>query len=125
VVGAVVIGRSRAGLTQKGRLSVSTMSRSPQWVVHQFASMLFWPVVLAVWVIRGRPETPWRSEVTPRGVLRVVRADWRVPAFAPFWSTSVVYWFLRRTWTGRKYKRLICHAFPIVEGELQPAPAGW
>jgi hypothetical protein len=72
--GSVMVGRSRAGLTQRGRLSLATIFGSFEWFMHQIASMLFWPIFLAVWLIRGRPESPWESEVSPRGTLRVVRS---------------------------------------------------
>jgi hypothetical protein len=73
-LGSVMVGRSRAGLTQVGRLSLATMFSSFGWFMHQIASMLLWPVFLAVWLIRGRPDSPWHSEITPQGTLRVVRS---------------------------------------------------
>lgn len=72
--GSVMVGRSRAGLTQIGRLSLATMLSSFEWFMHQIASMLLWPIFLAVWLIRGRPDSPWHSEVSPNGTLRVVRS---------------------------------------------------
>lgn len=72
--GSVMVGRSRAGLTQRGRLSLTTMVTSFEWTAHQIGSMLFWPVFLAVWLIRGRPESPWQCEISPSGTLRVLRA---------------------------------------------------
>lgn len=71
--GSLVVGRSRAGLTQLGRLNLATIFTSLEWFVHQLASLFLWPIFLVVWLARGRPESPWRSETTARGTLRVVR----------------------------------------------------
>jgi hypothetical protein len=73
VVGAVVVGRARAGLSQIGRLSAATMALSLPWVLSQMASLVLWPVFLVVWLARGRPETPWESVETRRGVIQVRR----------------------------------------------------
>jgi hypothetical protein len=75
MVGAVAVARSRAGLSQRGRLSAATMASSPIWMGHQIAAMLLWPVFLTVWLTRGRPESPWRTTQTRRGAIRVVRTD--------------------------------------------------
>ena len=73
-LGAVMVGRSRAGLTQMGRLSLATVLSSFEWFSLQVASGIFWPAFLAVWLIRGRPESPWQCETSPGGTLRVVRS---------------------------------------------------
>jgi hypothetical protein len=67
VFGAVVVGRSRAGLTQLGRLSAATVVLSLPWFLSQMASLLLWPVFLVVWLARGRPETPWEAVSSRRG----------------------------------------------------------
>lgn len=58
-VGAVVVGRYRAGISQMGRLPTGLMLKSLPWVAHQVTSFALWPVFLGVWLARGRPESPW------------------------------------------------------------------
>jgi len=73
LIGSVVVGRFRAGLSQRGRLSAGLMLSSLPWTGHQIASMFFWPVFLVVWLVRGRPASPWQIELSPRGTMRVAR----------------------------------------------------
>ena len=81
VLGALIVGRSRAGLTQLGRLSAATVILSLPWFLSQMASLLFWPVFLVVWLARGRPETPWEAVSSRRGgAIQVRRREGVQPA---------------------------------------------
>ncbi len=73
VIATVAVGRYRVGLSQRGRLDGSTALRSMPWVAVSSASMLLWPVFLAVWLARGRPETPWETQTSPRDGALVIR----------------------------------------------------
>ena len=73
VIGTVVVGRARAGLTQRGRLSAATIALSIPWFLTQIATMFVWPVVLVVWLARGRPRSRWASTTGRNGTVRVVR----------------------------------------------------
>ncbi len=70
---AIAVGRSRAGLTQSGRVSLGTMVTSPEWFAHQMASMFLWPAFVVTWLARGRPASPWQTSTSSRGQLRVRR----------------------------------------------------
>jgi K+-sensing histidine kinase KdpD len=74
VLVSICVGRARAGLPIMSILSFSTLFTSPQWSLHQIGSIWLWPVFLIVWLVRGRPESPWQATMSPRGTLRVVRA---------------------------------------------------
>jgi hypothetical protein len=73
VLGSVMVGRARLGISQRGRLDGATMMNSIPWVAAQIASMFLWPVFLVVWLAKGRPETPWEAVTTQRGHLKVRR----------------------------------------------------
>ena len=73
VLATVVVSRARAGVTQLGRLSAATVALSLPWFLSQIVAMFVWPVALTIWLIRGRPESPWQSTVNHNGTLRVVR----------------------------------------------------
>jgi len=73
IIGAVVVGRARVGLSQRGRLSGATMMRSVPWFVTQMASMILWPIFLIVWLAKGRPESPWEAVTAGRDGSLTVR----------------------------------------------------
>ncbi|WP_410597364.1 hypothetical protein [Amycolatopsis sp. lyj-23] len=70
---SVIVGRSRAGISQRGRLSLFTIFGSLPWFLTQMASMVVWPAFLGVWLARGRPESPWQALTTGGGSLLVRR----------------------------------------------------
>lgn len=72
-IAAAGVGRSRAGISQRGRLSADLVFGSLPWSLVQMASMVTWPVVLCVWPARGRPKSPWKAVTTNDGSLRVRR----------------------------------------------------
>lgn len=45
------------------RAGLGTVAPSVQgnqgWKLLTFAKMMGWPIVLAIWTARGRPESPW------------------------------------------------------------------
>jgi hypothetical protein len=67
------VGRSRAGISQIGTLSLETVFGSLSWTLTQMASIILWPVFLCVWLVRGRPESPWKSVRTGGGSIRIRR----------------------------------------------------
>jgi hypothetical protein len=67
------VGRSRAGVSQRGRLSLFTILGSLPWFLAQVVSMFAWPVFLCVWLIRGRPASPWRALTTGDGTVLIRR----------------------------------------------------
>lgn len=67
------VGRSRAGISQRGRLSMFTIFGSLPWFVTQLVSMFAWPAFLCVWLVRGRPDSPWRALTTGDGTVLVRR----------------------------------------------------
>jgi hypothetical protein len=71
-VGAVMVGRARAEISQIGRLRLMTAVLSPVWFARQMASVLLWPLFLVVWLIQGRPGPEWIADGS-QGVLRVRR----------------------------------------------------
>lgn len=73
IIGSVVVGRSRAGITQSGRLSMETILRSLPWFLTQMAAMAVWPVFLVVWIARGRPASPWKCTPLADGTLTIRR----------------------------------------------------
>jgi len=73
ILASVAVGRSRAGLSQRGRLSMGTIFGSLPWFLTQMASMFVWPIFLCVWLARGRPASPWKSTTTGDGSIRVRR----------------------------------------------------
>lgn len=70
---SVGVGRSRAGISQRGRLSLFTIFGSLPWFMTQMASMLAWPAFLCLWLARGRPDSPWRAVTTVDGSVLVRR----------------------------------------------------
>jgi len=70
---AAGVGRYRSGLSQRGRLPAGTVLTSLPWFLSQVGSMLAWPVVLGVWIARGRPDSPWKATTNPDGHLRIRR----------------------------------------------------
>jgi len=72
VLGAIIVGRSRAGLSQ-GRLSPATVLGSLPWFMTQIFTLLFWPVTLIAWLVRGRPASPWQAVDARDGSVRVRR----------------------------------------------------
>ena len=72
IIASVVVGRSRAGLSQWA-LSIDTVFGSLPWFLTQMVSMLAWPVFLCVWLARGRPRSPWKAITTGDGSIRVRR----------------------------------------------------
>jgi hypothetical protein len=73
IITSVVVGRSRTGLSQRGRLSMETIFGSLPWFLTQMVSMFAWPVFLCVWLVRGRPASPWKAITTGDGSIRVRR----------------------------------------------------
>ena len=67
------VGRSRANISQWGRLSAATIFGSLPWFGTQMATMFAWPVVLCVWLARGRPPSPWKSTTTRNGTIVIRR----------------------------------------------------
>ncbi len=56
IVITMVVIRSRAGVGQ-GRIKVfGDGGFGPVWFAVCVISMIFWPITLAVWLARGRPE---------------------------------------------------------------------
>lgn len=72
-LGTVVVDRYRIGLTQRGTVSLETAVTSLPWAVTTIGKMLVWPLVLVVWLARGRPASPWKVSHTRSGGLRVRR----------------------------------------------------
>jgi hypothetical protein len=70
---AVGVGRARIGMSQWGRLGLETVMRSLPWFLTSLVIMMFWPIALIVWLARGRAETPWELEETPRNGTLVVK----------------------------------------------------
>jgi hypothetical protein len=70
---SVGVGRSRAGISQRGRLSALTILGSLPWFLAQMASMFVWPIFLCVWLARGRPQSPWKAFDTIDGTVLVRR----------------------------------------------------
>lgn len=70
---SVGVGRSRAGISQGGKLSMLTVLGSMPWFLNQMASLVFWPAFLGVWLARGRPKTPWRAITTGNGTVLIQR----------------------------------------------------
>lgn len=73
VVGAAGVGRHRAGISQRGRLTADLIFRSLRWFGTQMLTMFLWPIFLVVWLVRGRPESPWEMVSGPHGSFRVHR----------------------------------------------------
>jgi len=73
VFASIVVGRSRVGISQMGRLSATTVVTSMPWFLTQMATMIVWPVFLATWIVRGRPRTPWKAVTSQGGSIRVRR----------------------------------------------------
>jgi hypothetical protein len=73
LIGSVVVQRQRAGLSQRGRISLETALTSLRWFAASCGKMLAWPAVLGVWLYQGKPQSPWRSVSTSDGSLRVRR----------------------------------------------------
>jgi len=46
-----------------------------QWHTISFGKAFIWPVVLALWLTRGRPESPWTVAGKKHGVPLVRRAE--------------------------------------------------
>jgi hypothetical protein len=67
------VGRSRVGVSQRGRLSLFTILGSLPWFLTQMVSMFAWPAFLCVWLARGRPESPWRAMTTGDGTVLIRR----------------------------------------------------
>lgn len=67
------VGRSRANISQRGRLSAGTIFGSLPWFGTQMVTMALWPVFLCVWLARGRPPSPWKSLRTGGGTIVVRR----------------------------------------------------
>ncbi|MEU6151489.1 hypothetical protein ABZ816_15975 [Actinosynnema sp. NPDC047251] len=65
------IARSRAGLGQGGRLSFLTILGSSRWFLTQMVSMFTWPLFLCVWLVRGRPKSPWKVTTTSAGTMLI------------------------------------------------------
>lgn len=49
-----------------------------QWLTTSFGKALVWPLVLTVWLVQGRPESPW-TVVGKRHNVPVVRRVEEVP----------------------------------------------
>ncbi|MEU4252936.1 hypothetical protein AB0F15_36600 [Amycolatopsis sp. NPDC026612] len=75
MLATVGVGRSRAGISQRGRLSLFTIFGSLPWFLTQMASMFAWPAVLGVWLARGRPGSPWQAVTTGGGGVLVRRRN--------------------------------------------------
>lgn len=75
MIASVGVGRSRAGISQRGRLSLLTILRSLPWFASQMASMFVWPAFLGMWLARGRPESPWRAMNTGDGTVIIRRKN--------------------------------------------------
>lgn len=71
------VGRSRAGISQRGRLSLLTILMSLPWFLLQMATMFVWPIVLGVWLARGKPKSPWRAMNTGDGTVIIRRREIR------------------------------------------------
>jgi hypothetical protein len=67
-IAAAGVGRSRAGISQRGRLSADLVFGNLPWSLVQMASMVTWPVFLCVWLARGRPKSPWESRHDERRI---------------------------------------------------------
>ena len=72
-IAAAGVGRSRANISQGGRLSAATIFGSLPWFGTQMATMAVWPIFLCVWLARGRPPSPWKSTRTRNGTIVVRR----------------------------------------------------
>jgi hypothetical protein len=73
-LGSVVVQRQRAGLSQRGRISLETALTSLPWFATSCAKMVAWPVVLGVWLYQDKPESPWHAVTSANGgSLRVQR----------------------------------------------------
>jgi len=73
MITSVGVGRHRAGISQWGRLSASTIVRSMPWFLSQMASMIVWPAFLVAWLVRGRPKPPWRAVTAGDGTVLIRR----------------------------------------------------
>ena len=73
MLGMVVADRYRVGLTQRGRLSLATVLTSLPWALRTLGKIFVWPAVLALWLVQGRPESPWQAITTRNGTLTVRR----------------------------------------------------
>jgi ABC-type dipeptide/oligopeptide/nickel transport system permease component len=73
MVVTVGVGRSRIGMTQRGTLPIELILRSLPWFLTTMVVIAFWPVVLALWLVRGRPPTPWELVKSPRDNGLIVR----------------------------------------------------
>ncbi|MER7889744.1 hypothetical protein ABTX15_07980 [Micromonospora sp. NPDC094482] len=52
----MIILRARAGVGQ-GRIKVfGSDGFGPVWFTSQLVTLMFWPISLAIWLARGRPE---------------------------------------------------------------------
>ncbi|GHH56017.1 hypothetical protein [Lentzea cavernae] len=69
------VGRSRAGISQRGSLSLLTILMSLPWFLTQMATMFVWPIVLGVWLARGKPKSPWRAMNTGDGTVIIRRTE--------------------------------------------------
>lgn len=56
---SIPVQRHRAEVPQIGRLGMATMFSST-WFMVSIAKAFVWPIVLAVWLAQGRPESPWQ-----------------------------------------------------------------
>ncbi len=72
LVVAVSVIRSRAGLGIWQGLRGSD-AWSYFWLTKIGIYSIFWPVTLAVWLVRGRPEPPVVFERTPSGFRRRIQ----------------------------------------------------
>lgn len=72
-LGTVMVDRYRVGVTQFGRVPLATMLTSLPWFVTTLGKMLVWPIVLVVWLVGGRPASPWEATTSSNGVLTVRR----------------------------------------------------
>jgi hypothetical protein len=73
MLGMVVADRYRVGLTQRGRLSLATVLTSLPWALTTLGKIFAWPAVLALWLVQGRPRSPWQATTTRNGTLTVRR----------------------------------------------------
>lgn len=76
LVGALLatgVFRVRAGLPFMSILPVHMFFTSFPWIITTGLQCLLWPISLIVWLVRGRPSSPWSATRTARGNIKVVR----------------------------------------------------
>jgi ABC-type dipeptide/oligopeptide/nickel transport system permease component len=73
MVVTVCVGRARIGMSQWGIVPLETVIRSLPWFVTSMVVIAFWPVALVIWLVRGRPSTPWELTTTRDNTLIVKR----------------------------------------------------